>query len=373
MACILKTPTEKAKGIIVFTTQERDNIILNDKIIQEKISEMKSSWVIGLHHNWHDYHFHYNPLFDFSMAGEEDLKEADGIKFPLITMDACNFVPEYFRPSRGEKYWDILYVARAVYFKKIPEFFSCIKELYKKKKLYKVVFICSIPPYDKKEEKTVLYDVKKIYSDLFDEEEKKHFTFLALDYNYPFPIDRETLAFFYRCSKVFVHFADNERRCRVAAYAWSSGLPVVGVSCIGSLLPKKFRTKPYFYEVQNYTSFPFYITEALTDITGKSASTIQFETVRKFVNSSYTISDLSLKFEKLFSENGLLYSKENEYFEELDFRLGRHHGLGNNPNSILQSLDKFVDYLKTPKLIDMIAAKKKIDLEKYIATLTNFE
>lgn len=368
MACILKASTERAKGIVVFTTQERDKLILPNQKLQDKILHLKSRWVIGLHHNWHDYQFVYNPLFDFSMAGEGDLKEIDGKEFFLIPMDACNFVPEYFRPSRGEKYWDILYIARAVYFKKIPEFFSCIKELYKQKKYYKVLFICSIPPYDKKEEKTVLYDVKQLYINLFNEEEKKHFTFLGLDYGYPFPINRETLAFFYRCSKIFVHFAKDERRCRVAAYAWASGLPVIAMNPIGSLLTPFYKTPPFFYEAQNYNHFPSLIEKALDGI--RDYSQVRKVTqVKKLFSEKYTIKILSKKISTYYKYHMLEENKNKLMFIDLDLRLGRHHGFGNNPNNISQSLLNFVLYLGRGKLHAFQNATTQKDPEKYIANI----
>ena len=39
------------------------------------IEAIKDRYLIGLHHNWHDWEFRYDPLFDFSMAGEGDLRE----------------------------------------------------------------------------------------------------------------------------------------------------------------------------------------------------------------------------------------------------------------------------------------------------------
>ena len=92
MACILKIP-DNNKGVVTFTTQERDKLIFQDKSIFESVMSLKKNYVVGLHHNWHDYHFNWNPLFDFSMAGLGDLGNSN---VPLVTLDACNFIPEYF-------------------------------------------------------------------------------------------------------------------------------------------------------------------------------------------------------------------------------------------------------------------------------------
>jgi len=146
MACILKVPSKHSKGVVTFTTQERDNVILKDTALGEGIESLKSDWLIGLHHNWHDYYFHYNPLFDFSMAGEGDLKEINNVKFRLLKMDACNFSPACFYPGGTEKFWDILYVARAVTFKNIPEFIEIIRHLYDAAMRCRVLLICAVPP-----------------------------------------------------------------------------------------------------------------------------------------------------------------------------------------------------------------------------------
>jgi len=107
MATILKAPSLKdgSKGVIIFTTQERDEFILGNNKILSKINKLKSDWFVGLHHNWHDHKFEYNPIFDFSLAGEGDLIEINDKKFNQIYLDACNFSPEFFKISNNEKNW----------------------------------------------------------------------------------------------------------------------------------------------------------------------------------------------------------------------------------------------------------------------------
>src|SRR3954468_22280128 len=117
MACLLKAPEGSLKGCVVFTTQERDLVISKSAELRAFVEVLKQRYVIGLHHNWHDHQFHYDPLFDFSMAGEGDLVGADGKGFARVPMDACTFAPSCYSAPRGEPFWDILYVARAVAFK----------------------------------------------------------------------------------------------------------------------------------------------------------------------------------------------------------------------------------------------------------------
>jgi glycosyltransferase involved in cell wall biosynthesis len=255
MACILRLPTKESVGVLSITTQERNQINL-DPDLRTEILNLKSRWIIGLHHNWHDYNFKYDNLFDFSFAGENDLKEINGLNFSQIKFDACNFVPQTFSGLQSEKFWDILYVARAVYFKRIPEFFSIIRKLFDKGHRLRVLFICPVPPYSRGQRKTVFYNIRKEYDRIFSEEEKSLFTLMTINYRYPFPFDLDTLAFFYKSSKIFVHTADDERRCRVAAYAWAMGMPVVCMDDVASLIPNHLRLEPVVYIPKTYDEFP---------------------------------------------------------------------------------------------------------------------
>jgi glycosyltransferase involved in cell wall biosynthesis len=369
MACILKAPSKDSKGVVIFTTPERD-ICIKDNTLQKRIWSLKDKWLVGLHHNWHDHKFVYNPLFDFSMAGEEDLREASGKSVPLLPMDACNFVPECFKPSRGEKFWDILYVARAVFFKKIPEFFQSIRSLYDRVYKCRVLFICPVPPYDRKQESTVFYKVRDFYDEMFSEEEKDLFTLLTLDYRYPFPFDLPTLAYFYRSSRIFVHSADEERRCRVAAYAWASGIPVVGMSCVGSLLPKDLRIPPFFYEASAYSRFPDRIIQALND---SYSNTNDFENVREYVSVNYTIPTLQRWLETLFHSHGLDFDGKHLSYANLDIRLGRHTVLGCGLNTVGSPLRGFIDILQSPEEVICKLISEHQDPEIELARFCPFQ
>lgn len=344
MACIFKAPSDKTKGVLVLTTQERDHQVNESSALQEKMQALKQRWIIGLHHNWHDHKFRYNLLYDFSMAGEGDLIEVSGRDVPRVAMDACNFVPDYFRPGQGEKFWDVLYVARAVFFKKIPEFFTAIRKLYDQGHKYRVLFICPVPAYDPSETKTILYDIRKIYDKKFSESEKDLFNLLTMDYRYPFPFDLETIAHFYRSSKVFVHTADDERRCRVAAYAWACGVPVVGMDCVASLLHKEHQRAPYFFEVQNYKDFPSQIKSAVESV--PSHDWDQGEMNKTFLEKE-TVDILDQEIHKIADVAGMSYQLGNISPHNLSIRLGRHHLGQTGPNSLDTTLQDFVTWLES--------------------------
>jgi glycosyltransferase involved in cell wall biosynthesis len=347
MACIVKLPSEKSVGVLSLTTQERNRLVFTDDALRNSIMSLKGRWLIGLHHNWHDYQFKYDPLFDFSMAGEEDLREVNGQHVPLVPMDACNFVPNCFVPGQSEKFWDILYVARAVQFKRIPEFFQCIRSLYDQGHKYRVLFICPVPPYARKERKTVFYDIRNVYDKMFSAEEQSLFTLLTIDYRYPFPFDLPTLSHFYRSSRLFVHTADDERRCRVAAYAWASGIPVVGMDCVAGLLPEIARTSPYFYSVKNYQEFPEKINAAISDL----ASTTSWDQslMNRLFAEEQSVDTFHASIARIAVSKNLPYDMSKISRKNLSIRLGRHHLGEDGPNSLGSTLAEFIEFIaKTP-------------------------
>jgi glycosyltransferase involved in cell wall biosynthesis len=328
MACILKTPDAQSAGVVTFTTAERDQAINADEQTHGAVEALKQNWVVGLHHNWHDHEFRYDPLFDFSMAGEDDLHEVHGERVPLVPLDACNFVPDAFRPGQTEKFWDLLYVARPVFFKGFGQFLECVRRLYDDGHRLRILCIAPVPPPSMTD--ATVTDVRARYDELFAPAEQDLFNLLTLDFRYPFPFDLETLAHFYRSSRAFVHFAPDERRCRVAAYAWATGIPVVGMAPVGSLLSPGLRRPPYFHEVGDYAQFPERILEAL-DAAREPAD---FEPVRREVAPPDTVRLLFARISELTRRVPEQPSSTNTALDGLDIRLGRHHGLPSGTNAV---------------------------------------
>jgi len=62
-----------------------------------------------------------------------------------LDMDCCNFSPEIYRPGDSTKDIDVLYITRAVGFKRLQVFFNTCKELLRLKPDIKIMLICSIP------------------------------------------------------------------------------------------------------------------------------------------------------------------------------------------------------------------------------------
>jgi len=342
VACLLKAPDGALKGCVVFTTQERDHVINKSAESRTALQALKQRYVIGLHHNWHDHQFRYDPLFDFSMAGDGDLVEADGRDFARVPMDACNFAPPCYSAPRGEQFWDILYVARAVAFKGIPEFFQAIRVLYDRGLTPRVLFICALP---KEVEIPGIADLRLHFETLFSAAERRRVTLLTLDWDYPFPLDAESLAFFYRSSRIFFHPAPDERRCRTAAYAWAGGMPVVCGDNVASILPDRFRARPFLFGFAEPRAAAEALTAALVDgnrldsrwpeVAAEftaGASALRLAGILDFLAADYGWGNIA---KTPINPNGL------------DIRLGRHHGISAGANRVDMTVAEFCEALST--------------------------
>ena len=363
MACLLKVPTDEgARGVVVFTTQERDRFLHADPEVAAAVERLKPRWLVGLHHNWHDHAFTYDPLFDFSMAGEGDLVTVDGTEVPLVTLDACNFVPAAFEPG-GTKFWDLLYVAHPVPFKGIPQFLDCLRDLYDAGHDLRVLYVCAIPSGELAADAGFMDNVEDLYLERFSQAERRRFTLLTLRYDYPFPLDLPTLAHFYRSSRCFAHFSPIERRCRVAGYAWAAGLPVVAMASVGSLLPLELRRPPFFYEVADAEAFGDQILAALDAVARGDDSTS--DDVRRHFATPVTTVELRRQLDALAPDTGLA-GAEGWALEDLDIRLGRHHGIPGGPNGIAMAIGDLVAVLaKQPPAL--LAAAGERDPEVALA------
>ena len=341
MACLIKAPDSSGKGCVTFTTPERDNAIYKDPALRAAVEKLKDRYLIGLHHNWHDHDFAYDPLFDFSMAGEGDLIERDGKAFPFVPIDACNFVPPCFhKPLETEHFWDVLNVSRAVNFKGIPEFFDAIRNIYDRGRFLRVLYLCPVPPAES--DGSSLHDIRQRYEAMFSTTERRYFNLITMEWDYPFPLDLETLAFFYRASRVYAHAAPDERRCRIAGYAWTSKMPVVCRANVASILPSTLRRRPFWFKFDEPNGMADAILAACEcDATDPESSNVvdAFRAEKSVVRLNSYLDDLAFSRAYRMSHCPINATA-------LDIRLARHHlPNGNERNRVDQSLQEFCEDL----------------------------
>jgi len=326
MACILKFPASNGRGVLSITDRERDALLPGPSRLRESIVAMSSRWLVGLHHNWHDLDYMRDPLFAFSLAGEHDLRERNGAPLVHIPMDAANFAPPCFRPSDGERHWDLLLVARAVYFKELPEAFQLLRALLDRGHVMRTLIVCPVP--ETAEPTTV--DVEELFRATFSASQQAAVTLLAFRYRYPFPLDLQTLAFLYRSAKVCVYFASEERRPRNVAYAWAAGLPVVARSQIGLMLPVSLRRPPFFFEFEDADGWLRLIPEVIA----QASSRPDMSVVAELFSDAPAVTRLVHEFES----RGLKIGRDGWTRTNLGIRIARHHGLPAQQNALRMSL-----------------------------------
>jgi glycosyltransferase involved in cell wall biosynthesis len=367
MACLIKAPDASGKGCVSFTTPERDQFIKKDSRTRAAVEALKSQYVIGLHHNWHDHGFVYDPLFDFSMAGEGDLIERDQTSFARVNVDACSFAPSFFGSApRSAPYWDVLNVSRAVGFKGTPEFLKAIRAIYDRGRFIRVLHLCPVPPAEG--DGTTLHDIRQSFEALFLPTERRFFSLITMEWDYPFPLDLETLAFFYRSSRVYVHPAPDERRSRTASYAWADRMPVVASENVASILPPDLRRPPFLYEFGE----PEEIADTILKALDSPGDDPRWDNVAEEFLPAFSGKRLGAFLDELAERQGYRMSRQPINFNGFDIRLGRHHNGLPGPNGMRQDLVSFCRALKRLGESDLASAVAARDPEACISEMQAF-
>lgn len=353
MACFLKNPSSNYKGVVVFTTQEL-NWINHDKKSQLKLKFLKDNWILGIHHNWHNFKFKKNDLFDFEMAGKGDLIEINKKPINLIPIDCCNFPPNFFNYDNKDKYWDILCIIRPVFFKRILFFFELVRKLYDSGKKYRILCICPfsnnfLPKFNIYE-----YDYRfilNIFNKKFSSDEKKFFNFITTNYNRSFPFDLETISFFYKKSKIFLHTSNIERRPRINSYAHKAGIPVVCSKESSFIVPNHLRKEPFLYVCKSDNEYIPKILKAINYTNSSLYNKKKMLPIIDHFNYKLNIKKLVSFIEKIQKQKFTSKEVKKFNFKNLDMRFG-------------YSLTKIRDS-NILNVIDYLSKNKVIKIKKY--------
>ena len=328
MACILAKPQRELKGILSFTTSEIDQVMVLGRL-KDEIAEIKNRYYIGLHHNWHPVDFEISNIFDFHFLESKDAIFLSGSE-SLLELDACNFTPAYFSKQRNSPIWDVLIIGRTANFKRPYRTLETIRELFDKGHHLKILWICPMD-INKNRDKAIL----KEYEDGFSQKEKELFTLLNPSANHPFTFSRQELSLFYLSSRCFVHFADVETRCRVAAYAFCAGIPVVGNLKIANILPSKIAKEPTFFEVKS-DDYADSILKALN----QSKNTNQSDCV-DVLSERQSIDRMVVELNRILKPPVEILQSDL-FVTNLDIRLGASHTGSSSSNSYSMDLPEFL-------------------------------
>jgi hypothetical protein len=275
------------------------------------------------------------------MAGIGDLGDP---ATPLVTLDACNFIPTDFHPARGEKFWDILYVTRAVCFKRVSLFLNSIKQIYSTGRRPRVLLLCCIPPED-----VTPADVVSDYLTIFTREERNYFTLLPLKHDYPFCLDSATVGF----------------RCRVVANAAATEMPIVCMKDPASIIPSNLRKEPYLYLVNSDDEFPSKMLEALDQYDSKR----NMSEISKHFSVKHTSQEIKRQLAPFLRVNIDEMSDASFNFNNLDIRLGRHHSISYGPNKVDMTILDFVRTALDKNSLRSVWNSEIVDFERSLICL----
>ncbi len=342
MASILKIPSETSKGVLVFTTVERDLVLRKNSAMLKRIERLKSKWVIVLHPNYFDHDFKLDPIFDVTFNCVDLLTSST--PFSQLSVQVHSFTPSFFKPSKQEKFWDILHVSRAQTSKNIPEFFEIIRKLYDQGKMYRVLLICTIP------EKNwlrgdIVYNIRNYYNDLFTEPEKDLFTLLTTSYRQPYPFDTQTISHFYNSSKILLNSGGGERQGRINAYAWCTGMPLVSLNRMKDLIPHHLRKEPVFYPGRTYDDLPEQVIKAV-DYCDTNHDLDDFKEMYRHCSETFNETTLKKELAEYYSTENAVADDSLFNVTNLDRRVARHCGVGDNITSVNVPLSEVVRFLE---------------------------
>mgnify|MGYP006969295941 CR=1 FL=1 len=140
-----------------------------------------------------------------------------------------------------------------------------------------------------------------------------------------------------------------------------------------SLTETEKQLKPLVYIAQKYEQFPSLIAEALEFSRSEKYTLEVMSPGMDEFNAEKNIDRLRHKLICLFSVDLRSEEKCRSLHRNLDIRLARHYGFGDNRNSIPWSLKSFLNYLENRTHNEMLEdAVAFEDFEKEISYLTKY-
>lgn len=340
VACIIKLPTSKSKGVISLTNIEYSGQVKDSSLNKELINSLKENWIFCYHPNWEDHGFIDNGVFDCVISVPSSFSFSEKSTGNKVLINTCSnrMSPSGFHSvDIKDKLWDFCHVSRYQESKNIEGFFHVIKKTFIKKPNLTGILIISVA--NNKE----MQRIRDYYEKLFTQQETKQFEFITLSYNLPFPLSKKILAHFYNYSKVTLNTHLNEPHGRVIGYALASGLPVVGYKNISEMVNTESRCEPYFYlsEINDENCLSQKLFDAISYTDKSYDSNLMLEIARSF---SELPQSAFLK-EQLISNFNL--DESNWNLHELDSRLSTHYLLEKSSNTFDASVFDLLNYLNS--------------------------
>jgi len=338
MACIVKTPQNASKGVLVVTDGEYRDLLHENPAMRALFERLRSRWLIAVHANSAiRQSYDADSLVDVFIAGPGDIASAGPEPLPQIAMDCSNFSPAFFAPiAGGGRFWDVLFISRNQPFKSLDRLFDIVRALFDQAPVRVLAVIAHTSLDDLATSRPL-----QLYRERFSAKERKLFTLLTPWIDYPFCLDLPTLAQLYHNARLFLHTAAEERHPRVVGYAWAAGLPVVAPNSAAALLPANMAQPPGFFAFDSVEEAVGQIRHAL-QVTALPAAYSQFHL------ASFQTERFKTEIRDLYARHAEPFSDSGWQLDDLDIRLARHHDIRAGSNSYRASLYQFAALLENP-------------------------
>ena len=234
MAHILKHPTDKIRGIIVFTHKEmrffKRSAIVPFLNYSKHLRKIREKYFVGAHFGgWRIDLYDFCEFVDFAMLTESAAAKLRDRRAPfIIPLVSRNFTPEIFCAGDQEgRFWDILCVSSNSRVKNLDLFLREVKKIYEAGHKLRILLIS---PVRKNEERGNKYynSLERDYIENFTPAERELFTLHRPGAFHGFlGMSQTALSHWYRSSKVFTLFSVEEGGSKVISEALLSGLKIV--------------------------------------------------------------------------------------------------------------------------------------------------
>ncbi len=228
MAFVLKKPSGKSKGVIVFTHKERPVLGATVPKLLPFVERVRERYVLGMHFGWYQERISDFQGIDFYLAAPGTFGAKSDLSIRHVPVSSRNFIPVCFRPDEEvKKYWDILCIARPRKFKRLDDFLTVVRKVYDGRPATRALLI-TVEPEGELDQRLFYANLADDYVKLFNAEERERFTLMRLKEGAGiFPLSSEMVAHHMQQSRIFALFSDQEGESRVVAEALLCGLTIV--------------------------------------------------------------------------------------------------------------------------------------------------
>ncbi len=318
MALILKKPTDKAKGIAVFTHKEWPWLLKNQLPFLE---ELDKSFLLGWNQGTFIEAMTLPPIIKFAFTSNNMIGtyNDNGVTeiFPYCDR---NFLLKEFKNLRiQEKYFDFICVSRAIKWKMVPSLLEAFRQILDTGRKFKALLVI---PKAQNEDSNGADDIVNLYQNLFNHEERKDIVLNRLSSELGFMgMSPKMINFLYNNSKVSYIGSKSEGTCRAVHEALLGGCKIVYYkNHKGGLVD--------YLNDENSVSYEDH--SKLTDSLIKALDSYDHDTEKidyydYLLSERHTIGKLKKVFEPLYKKYGMEFDGEFINHDNLSNRLPAHY------------------------------------------------